>query len=82
MAYLMLYGAGWTQRWRLVDGTEQMMREEIFRVGRDETTQLTVVDPGTGDPAMLVVAWGQVASAVILDSGTGPPHDEQSGQYA
>ena len=77
MAYLLLYGTGWTQRWRIAEGMEQQIGAEITRVGTNETTQLSVLDPGT-----LVVAWAEVAAAVILDSGSGPPHDDATGQYA
>jgi len=82
MAYLMLYGTGWTQRWRIAEGMEQQIGEAITRVGKNETTQLSVLDPGSDAPATLVVAWAQVAAAVILDAGSGPPHDEAGGQYA
>jgi hypothetical protein len=82
MAYLMLYGAGWTQRWRIAEGMEQQIGTEITRVGRDESTQLSVLDPGTDAPATLVVAWAQVAAAVILDAGSAPPHDDVTGPYA
>ena len=82
MAFLMLYGDGWTQRWRIAEGMEQQIGAEITRVGKNETTQLSVLDPGSDAPATLVVAWARVAAAVILDSGSGPPHDEAGGQYA
>lgn len=81
MAYLMLYGSGWTQRWRLAEGFEADAADAITRVGRPESTQLRVVDPGSGTDATLVVAWGQVAAAIILDSDAGPPHDDSGGQY-
>jgi hypothetical protein len=82
VAYLMLYGTGWTQRWRIAEGMEQQVGAEITRVGKNETTQLSVLDPGSDAPATLVVAWARVAAAVILDSGSGPPHDDAGGQYA
>ena len=50
-------------------------------VGRPESTQLRVVDPGSGADATLVVAWSQVAAAIILDSEAGPPQDDSGGQY-
>ena len=81
MAYLMLYGSGWTQRWRLAEGFEADAADAITRVGRPESTQLRVVDPGSGADATLVVAWGQVAAAIILDSDAGPSHDDSGGQY-
>jgi len=82
MAFLMLYGDGWTQRWRIADGMEQQIAAEITRVGQDETSQLSVLDPGSEATATLVVAWAHVAAAVILNSGAGTPHDESTGQYA
>jgi hypothetical protein len=82
MAYLMLYGSGWTQRWRIAEGMERQIGEAITQVGKNETTQLSVLDPTSDTPATLVVAWAQVAAAVILGSGHGPAHDEATGQYA
>ena len=68
MAYLMLYGVGWTQRWRIVDGSVDLVVTEIERVGRDETGHLPVVDPDTSAATTLVVAWRHVAAAVVLGS--------------
>jgi hypothetical protein len=82
MAFLMLYGAGWTQRWRIAEGMEQQIGAEITRVGRDETSELSVLDPGSEATATLVVAWAHVAAAVILNSGAGTSRDEATGQYA
>jgi hypothetical protein len=82
MAFLMLYGAGWTQRWRIAEGMEEQIGAEITRVGKDETSQLSVIDPGSEATATLVVAWAHVAAAVILSSGAGSHHDEATGQYA
>jgi hypothetical protein len=82
MAYLMLYGTGWTQRWRIADGMEPEIGEAITQVGKNETTRLSVLDPGTAAPATLVVAWAQVAAAVILDYGSETGHNEAPGQYA
>jgi hypothetical protein len=82
MAYLMLYGTGWTQRWRIAEGMEQQIAEAINQVGKNETTRLSVLDPGSAAPATLVVAWAHVAAAVILDAGSETGHDEAPGQYA
>jgi len=82
MAYLMLYGNGWTQRWRIATGMEDHIRSQISRVGTDSTGQLTVVDPGTEAEATLVVAWGLVAAAVVLDGAAGAGDDDSDGQYA
>jgi hypothetical protein len=77
MAYLMLYGLGWTQRWGMAEGTETAMSREIDKVGRDEVGHLRVVDPGTGAETTLVVAWRHVVSAVVLDAEV--EHVDQSG---
>lgn len=70
MAYLMLYGNGWTQRWRIAAEDEAAVRQEVERVGTATTGRLTVVDPGSDAPATLVVAWSEVAAAVVW---TAPP---------
>jgi hypothetical protein len=41
-----------------------------------------VVDPGSGTEVTLVVAWGLVAAAVVLDGSTGAPVGDSTGQYA
>ncbi|MGH3330870.1 MAG: hypothetical protein ACRDPJ_06120 [Nocardioidaceae bacterium] len=83
MAYLMLYGTGgWTQRWQIPRGDEDRVQAEIINVGREETGRLSVVDSQTGATVTLMVAWAAVASAVIVDSDSGPPHHEATGQYA
>jgi hypothetical protein len=82
MTYLMLYGAGWTQRWQLADAAADQALAEIARVGRDETTQVAVLDPGSGEPTTLVVAWRHVASAVLLGSERDTTAaKDSSGQY-
>ena len=83
MAYLMLYGVGWTQRWQVPDGAVDLVKAEVNRVGRNETGQLSVVDPGTGGPTTLVVAWQHVAAAIVLGSDDAEPGEgSSSGQYA
>jgi hypothetical protein len=82
MAYLMLYGSGWTQRWGIVSGMEEQVRAELSRVGSPATGELAVVDPGSGTEVTLVVAWGLVAAAVVLDGSTGAPVGDSTGQYA
>lgn len=69
MAYVMLYGVGWTQRWQVADGTLSAVQNEINRVGLDETGHLVVLDPASGEPTTLVVAWRHVAAAIVLGSG-------------
>jgi hypothetical protein len=81
VAYLMLYGNGWTQRWRIASGMEDEVRSQICQVGKDSTGQLTVIDPGSEAEATLVVAWALVAAAVVLDGSTGKDGDS-TGQYA
>lgn len=82
MAYLMLYGNGWTQRWNIADGKEDFVRTEICQIGREGTGQLPVVDPRTDAPTTLVVAWAAVAAAVVLGPDAGPSQAEATGQYA
>ena len=82
MAYLMLYGNGWTQRWRIAAGMEDHVRSQISQVGTDTTGQLTVLDPGSESEATLVVAWGLVAAAVVLDGALGSGDEDSAGQYA
>ena len=81
MAFLMLYGNGWTQRWRIASGMEDEIRSQISQVGTDTTDQLTVLDPGSEAEATLVVAWAMVAAAVVFD-GTAGAGDDSAGQYA
>jgi hypothetical protein len=83
MAYVMLYGVGWTQRWQVAEGDISAIEDEIDRVGRDETGHLTVLDPGSSEPITLVVAWRHVAAAVVLNAeGTvGAAELDASGQY-
>jgi hypothetical protein len=81
VTYLMLFGVGWTQRWRMVEGSETRVAHELDRVGHDEVGHLRVIDPGTDAETTLVVAWRHVVSAVIL--GTEADHVDQTapGQY-
>jgi hypothetical protein len=81
MAYLMLYGNGWTQRWPIASGDEAAVRSQISKVGTAATGQLAVIDPGSESKATLVVAWALVAAAVVLDSAPGVTSDSV-GQYA
>jgi hypothetical protein len=68
MAYVLLYGTGWVQRWRVAEAAVAQVRVEIDRVGRVETSQLPVLDPGSGEPTRVVVAWQHVAAAALLDT--------------
>jgi hypothetical protein len=69
VAYLMLYGNGCTQRWRIASDMEEHVRSQISQVGTEATGELTVVDPGSEAEATLVAAWALVAAAVVLDDG-------------
>ena len=70
MAYLMLYGNGWTQRWRIEDGKERQVQEDITRLGRPGTIQLPVLD-------------GYEATRRIkADSDSRARADVETGQYA
>jgi len=83
MAFLMLYGVGWTQRWQIADDALALVCEEIKRVGRPETGLLPVLDPGSGTATTVAVAWQHVAAAAVLGAdhpeGNQPP---ATGQYA
>ena len=82
MAYLMLYGNGWTQRWGVASGMEEQVRSQILQVGTNATGKLTVVDPGSEAEATLVVAWALVAAAVVLDGSARVVAGDSTGQYA
>ena len=75
VAYLMLYGSGWTQRWRIPEGMEDQVRAEISQVGTQATGSLSVVDPGSDAEVTLVIAWGQVAAAVVIQGAAGSGED-------
>jgi hypothetical protein len=78
----MLYGNGWTQRWRIASGMEEQVRAQVSQVGTATTGQLSVIDPGSEAEATLMVAWGLVAAAVVLDGSTASGDNGSTGQYA
>lgn len=78
----MLYGNGWSQRWRIASGNEEQVRSQITRVGTGTTGKLTVVDPGSEAEATLVVAWALVAAAVVIDGTAEAGDGASTGQYA
>ena len=83
MAYLMLYGNGWTQRWGIQEGMADLMREELISlVGTEGTSQLAVVDPGSDAEVNLVVAWRDVAAAVVIGGPAGSGAADAAGQYS
>jgi hypothetical protein len=79
MAYVMLYGVGWTQRWQVAEGALSAVENEISRVGLDQTGRLAVLDPASGEPTTLVVAWRKVAAAVVLGSAEPAPSGDSTG---
>ncbi|NYI47755.1 hypothetical protein BJ993_004835 [Nocardioides aromaticivorans] len=81
MSYLMLYGSGWTQRWRIAVGMEDDVRSQISQVGNETTGVLNVLDPGSDNEATLVVSWARVAAAVVLDTAAEETRSS-TGQYA
>ena len=80
-AYVMLYGVGWTQRWAVAEHAVALAKSEIDRVGRNETSHLPVLDPGTGKPTNLVVAWQHVAAAIVVGSGQPEVTETPTGLY-
>lgn len=82
MAYLLLYGPGWTQRWQIENLQSELVSAAINRVGHHETGHLPILDPGSGAPTTLVVAWHHVAAAVVLGADQpGQPIAGSTGQY-
>jgi hypothetical protein len=81
VAYLMLYGNGWTQRCRLPEGKADRVRAEIAQMGADSTGHLDVVDPGSETEVTLVVAWRLVAAAVVIGATESSGADDTAGQY-
>lgn len=82
MAYLMLYGNGWTQRWRIGEGMEDEVRAQIDRVGTHAIGRLAVIDPGSDAGVTLVIAWRKVAAAVVIGESEGSGAQDHTGQYA
>ncbi|MGH3507757.1 MAG: hypothetical protein ACRDO2_11190 [Nocardioidaceae bacterium] len=82
VAFLMLYGNGWTQRWRIAPGMEDQVRAQLSQIGTATTGNLPVVDPGSEGEATLVVAWALVAAGVVLDGSAGAGDSGSTGQYA
>ena len=81
MAYLMLYGSGWTQRWRIPEGMHDEVRTALAAVGSDTTGRLSVVDPASDAEVTLVIAWRLVAAAVVVEGAGGSGADDTAGQY-
>lgn len=66
VAYVALYGVGWTRRWQAAEVSVSAVENEISRVGLDETGHLAVLEPACGEPTTLVVAWRPIAAAIVL----------------
>lgn len=80
MAYLLLVGTGgWTQRWEIAAGHEEVVSAELEQIGTDSTTRLPLLDPETNTEIAFVVAWKAVAVGIIMPSLS---HGPASGQYA
>ena len=82
MSYLLLFGAGgWTQRWQIPPDEDETIRGAILQAGQEGTGQLSVIDSQTNSPVSLVVAWRQVAAAVVVDVHDSTFVEGATGQY-
>jgi hypothetical protein len=82
---LLLSGPGWTQRRQIDDDQVKPANAAVSRVGHHETGHLPILDPGSGEPATVVVARQHVAAAVVLGADS-PEHADRpsaasTGQY-
>ena len=67
MATLVLVGAsGWQQRWEIAPGQEEMVASEVANVGTEQVGRLRLLDLDADSEVTLVIAWVQVATAVII----------------
>ena len=67
MATLVLVGAsGWQQRWEIAPGQEEMVASELANVGTEHVGRLRLLDLEADSEVTLVIAWVQVATAVII----------------
>ena len=83
MSYLLLYGVGgWSQRWQIPAGQDDLVHAEIARLGQEGIGRLSVIDSQTDAVATLVIAWQSVAAAVVIDSADPGAGDSATGQYA
>jgi hypothetical protein len=83
MSYLLLFGVGgWSQRWQIPAGQDELIHSEISRVGQEGIGRLSVVDSQTDAVATLVIAWQSVAAAVVIDSTDQSQREGATGQYA
>ena len=83
MSYLLLFGVGgWSQRWQIPAGHDELIHAEISRVGQEGIGRLSVIDSQTDAEATLVIAWQSVAAAVVVDSTDQHAGEGTTGQYA
>ena len=83
MSYLLLFGVGgWSQRWQIPAGQDELVHSEISRVGQEGISRLSVIDSQTDAEATLVIAWQSVAAAVVVDSTDQHAGEGATGQYA
>jgi hypothetical protein len=67
VATLVLVGAsGWQQRWEIAPGQEEMIASEVGNVGTEQVGRLRLLDLDADSEVTLVIAWVQVATAVII----------------
>jgi len=80
MAYLVLVGTGgWTQKWEITAGREEVVSNELQHIGTTGTGRLPLLDPETNIEITFVVAWSAVAAGIITPSLA---HEQSRGQYA
>jgi hypothetical protein len=83
VSYLLLYGVGgWSQRWQIPVGQDELVHAEISHIGQEGIGRLSVIDSQTDAVATLVIAWQSVAAAVVVDSTGQRPTEDATGQYA
>jgi hypothetical protein len=72
VAALVLVGAsGWHQRWEIAPGQEETVASELKNVGTERVGRLPLLDLEPDSGVTLVIAWGQVATAVIIPTPSG-----------
>jgi hypothetical protein len=83
VSYLLLYGVGgWSQRWQIPVGQDELVHAEISHIGQEGIGRLSVIDSQTDAVATLVIAWQSVAAAVVVDSTGQRAAEDATGQYA
>jgi hypothetical protein len=83
VSYLLLFGVGgWSQRWQIPAGQDDVIKSELSRVGQEGISRLSVIDSQTDSVATLVIAWQSVAAAVVVDSTDQAQPEGATGQYA